>query len=125
MLWEGHSIRSQVPRFFEGRLPDLNFGTAGGESADDGLLRRLVKKAEADGRFSVVANARFKGGYITRSYGRPQDGIDAVQLELAQIAYMDEAPPFPYDAARAAPMKALLQGLLETALAWLSRPRGD
>ncbi len=121
VVWEGHSIRSLVPRFFEGRLPDLNFGTAGGESADPALLAAVLRRAEAFGDFTQVANGRFKGGYNTRAYGRPHEGVHAVQLELAQVAYMDEAPPYRYDAERAAPMRALLQALLEEALAWVAQ----
>ncbi len=119
VLWEGHSIRSRVPRFFEGRLPDLNFGTANGTSADPDLLEALVTLAETDGRFTQVANGRFKGGYITRAYGDPKGGVQAIQLELAQAAYMQEEEPYPYDEARASPMKVLLRGLLEEAVGWL------
>jgi len=125
VLWEGHSIRSRLPRFFEGRLPDLNFGTADGNSASAGLLRHLVGEAEDVGGFTAVVDGRFKGGYITRTYGRPEKGIQAVQLELAQAAYMDEAPPFAYDPALAAPMKALLERLLDVALRWITRPTGN
>ncbi|MEO1193752.1 MAG: N-formylglutamate deformylase [Pseudomonadota bacterium] len=125
VLWEGHSIRSQVPRFFEGKLPDLNFGTADGASANPRLLAAVLAEAERVGGFTAVANARFKGGYITRSYGQADQGIQALQLELAQSAYMDEDPPFPYSPERAAPMIALLKALLEETLAWISRPRGD
>ncbi len=119
VLWEGHSIRGRVPRFFEGRLPDLNFGTAEGTSAAPSLLEALVNRAETVDGFTQIANGRFKGGYITRTYGKPGAGLHAVQLELAQAAYMDEAPPYVYDEARAAPMRALLEALLEQALAWL------
>ncbi len=121
VLWEGHSIRSHVPRFFEGRLPDLNFGTADGASAAPALLQALLRRADREGSFTSVANARFKGGYITRTYGKPDQGVHAVQLELAQSAYMDEAPPFAYDADLAAPMRALLRGLLSEAHDWLMR----
>ena len=89
-LWEGHSIRSVVPFLFEGRLPDLNLGTAGGVSCSHGLQRRLVNVLEGQSDYSFAVNGRFKGGYITRHYGEPANGIDAVQLELAQINYMDE-----------------------------------
>lgn len=119
LLWEGHSIRSRVPRFFEGRLPDLNFGTADSVSAAPALLQALLDRAQAEGSFTSVANARFKGGYITRTFGAPGEGVHAVQLELAQAAYMDESPPFAYDAGRAAPMQALLRDLLMEALDWL------
>ncbi|GAB5467060.1 MAG: N-formylglutamate deformylase [Rhodospirillales bacterium] len=125
LLWEGHSIRSQVPRFFEGRLPDLNFGTADGASAKPELLEAVMEEAKAVGGFTQVANARFKGGYITRTYGRPELGVQAIQLELAQSAYMDERPPFAYDATFAAPLRALLEAVVGAGLAWIARPRGD
>jgi N-formylglutamate deformylase len=118
LLWEGHSIRSVVPRFFEGRLPDLNFGTGGGRTADPALVDRLLQMAGAS-RFSHVLNGRFKGGYITRAYGAPEQGVHAVQLELAQAAYMDERPPFPWDPGRAAELRGLLRELLTAGLRWV------
>ena len=123
LLWEGHSIRSEVPRFFSGRLPDLNFGTAGGTSAAPDLMDRIGGVAESAGGFSHVIDGRFKGGYITRTYGRPEQGIHAIQLELAQITYMDETPPFAYRPERAAKLKAVLRLLLEAALAWSEKRR--
>ena len=115
VLWEGHSIRSEVPFLFEGRLPDFNLGTAGGRSCSAELRDRLVAVLDAQSAFSFVADGRFKGGYITRHYGRPHDGIEAVQLELAQLNYMDEAS-FRYDSERADPTQELLRRLLESAL---------
>jgi len=117
VLWDAHSIRSRVPRFFAGRLPDLNLGTAGGRSADDGLLRRLAVVAAESGQSHAV-NGRFKGGYITRAYGDPAGGIHAVQLELSQITYMDEDPPFAFREDLAAGIRPVLRRLLETALDW-------
>jgi N-formylglutamate deformylase len=90
LLWEGHSIRSRVPFLFEGRLPDFNLGTANGSSCLPGTQARIEAVLAAQADFSWVVNGRFKGGHITRHYGRPQDGIEAVQLELAQCNYMDE-----------------------------------
>jgi N-formylglutamate deformylase len=118
LLWEGHSIRSVVPRFFEGRLPDLNFGTAGGKTADPELVERIVEIAAAC-PFSHVLNGRFTGGYITRTYGKPAEGVHAIQLEKAQIAYMDEAPPFRWDPARAADLRGCLKQFLAAGLAWV------
>src|SRR5690349_12007120 len=71
VLWDAHSIASQVPRFFEGRLPDLNFGTADGKSCSLGLEGAMIKLAQAQDQFSFVFNGRFKGGHITRFYGNP------------------------------------------------------
>ncbi|KFN44822.1 N-formylglutamate deformylase [Arenimonas oryziterrae] len=90
LLWEGHSIRSQVPFLFEGRLPDFNLGTANGASCSEATQRRMQAVLTAQSEKSWVVNGRFKGGYITRHYGAPALGIEAVQLELAQTTYMDE-----------------------------------
>ncbi len=116
VLWEGHSIRSVVPFLFDGRLPDFNLGTANGSSCTPALQRRLVEVLEAQADHSFVVNGRFKGGYITRHYGRPARGVEAIQLELAQATYMDEATTA-YDAERAAAPQGLIRRMLEAALA--------
>ena len=115
VLWEGHSIRSRVPMLFEGRLPDFNLGTANGASCDAALQMRLADGLQAQSRLSVAINGRFKGGYITRHYGRPDAGVQAVQLELVQLNYMDEAS-FAYDASKASQVQALIESLLRTCL---------
>ncbi|MDH3593695.1 MAG: N-formylglutamate deformylase [Rhodospirillales bacterium] len=120
LLWDAHSIRSRVPRFFEGRLPDLNFGTGGGATADPELVARLADVATASG-YSHAVNGRFKGGYITRAYGRPAEGAHAVQLELSQIIYMDEAPPYGFREDLAAGIRPALRRLLESAVNWVYR----
>ncbi|QIE22748.1 N-formylglutamate deformylase [Caballeronia sp. SBC2] len=116
LLWEAHSIRSHVPRFFDGKLTDFNFGTAGGESAAAGLAEKLEAIVVGQGAYTAVANGRFKGGYITRHYGAPQDGIHAVQLELSQVTYMEETRPYAYDEARAARVAPLMRNLVQCAL---------
>jgi len=117
LLWEAHSIRSHVPRFFAGRLPDFNFGTSSGASAAAGLAEALAAVVERHGAYTAVANGRFKGGYITRQYGQPADGVHAVQLELTQITYMEEQMPYAYDETLAAKVQPLLEALVKTALA--------
>jgi N-formylglutamate amidohydrolase len=118
LLYEAHTIRSRVPRLFEGRLPDLNLGTAGGASASHELEARMFAVCQSARNYSSVLNGRFKGGYITRHYGRPQANIHAVQLELSQRNYMDEAPPFPFDEMRAEPIRVVLRALIEHMLDW-------
>ena len=89
VLYDAHSIRSRIPRLFDGELPQFNLGTNGGTSCDPALETALAQICAASGR-SWVANGRFKGGWTTRNYGAPQDGVHAVQMELAMRGYMDE-----------------------------------
>ena len=96
-LLDGHSIRSEVPRFFAGRLPDSNLGTANGASCRPALQAAVARVLGYAEGFTHVVNGRFKGGWITRHYGQPPAGVHALQLEMAQICYMDEAPPYPWD----------------------------
>ena len=117
ILLDGHSIRSEVPRFFAGRLPDLNLGTADGASCAPAVQAVADVVLAGAGKFTSVVNGRFKGGYVTRHYGQPTRGVHALQLEIAQTCYMDEAPPFPWDGARAAPLVDLLERLVAALLA--------
>ena len=112
-LWDAHSIKSHVPHLFDGRLPDLNVGTANGASADHGLAEKLdaiVGKSP----YSSILNGRFKGGYITRNYGNPTNNIHAVQLEISQITYMDEAPHIKFREDKANQLRPVLKALIET-----------
>lgn len=116
VLWEGHSIRgSGLPFLFQGRLPDLNLGTAAGASCPTAVQQRLEDVLGGQGDYDWVANGRFKGGHITRHYGRPSEGVDAVQLEISQRNYMDE-DSFEYDESRAAALGDLLTKLLSSVL---------
>jgi len=88
VLLEAHSILSHVPRFFEGQLPDFNFGTADGKSCDIALAENIGQLDFSP--YTKVVNGRFKGGFITRAYGKPSENIHAIQLELSQDTYMNE-----------------------------------
>ena len=118
ILLDGHSIRSQVPRFFDGRLPDLNLGTAAGASCDPALQAAAMNVLQSAGGLSAICNGRFKGGYITRHYGRPAQGAQALQLEMGQSCYMDEAAPFAWEPPRAQALVDVLRRLVESLLAW-------
>lgn len=123
VLWDAHSIRSVLPRFFEGRLPDLNLGTGQGTSCDPALAQDLLAIANAATGYSAVLNGRFTGGYITRHYGEPARNIHAVQLEMTQCSYMQEALPFGYLPEVAAQVQPHLQRMVQAALAF-ARTRG-
>ncbi len=118
LLWDGHSIRSEIPWLFDGTLPDLNLGTASGTSCATSLRAQLVSELQRNVEFTHAADGRFKGGFITRHYGRPADNIHAVQMEMCQSLYMQEALPFSYIKDRALRVQRLLQRLLEIMLAW-------
>lgn len=118
LLWDGHSIRSRLPWLFDGRLPDLNLGTVDGASCAPSLRAALAGVLGTQARFSSVVDGRFKGGQITRRYGRPADGIHAVQMEMCWCTYMDEAPPFVLDPARVDLLQPVLRAMLAAMLAW-------
>ena len=115
VLWEGHSIRGELPWLFPGRLPDLNLGTASGASCSPELAERLALVLARQDGYDWVANGRFKGGHITRHYGRPEQGVEAVQMETSQRCYMDEAT-FEWLPERAERLQPVLRALLEAAL---------
>lgn len=118
VLFDGHSIKSELPWLFEGRLWDLNLGTASGASCDPTLRERLAQVLSGQSRYSHVVDGRFKGGYITRQYGRPHEGIHAVQLEMAFSCYMQDVPPFAYDEDRAGQVLPVLRSLVQAMIDW-------
>jgi N-formylglutamate deformylase len=123
VLYDCHSIRSVIPRLFDGELPNFNIGTNSGASCAPQLQADVVAICAASG-MSHVVNGRFKGGYITRHHGRLEAGMHAVQMELACRGYMrepiadfrDEAWPTPFDEAYAVPIRQTLRRVLETCL---------
>lgn len=121
LLWDAHSIASTVPRFFSGKLPDLNFGTADVQSCDASLQAAIASTLEQSvtaQQYSQVFNGRFKGGYITRHYGVPAINVHALQLEMSQCIYMQEQAPYAYAPNLAAQVKPLLAELLATCTQW-------
>lgn len=118
VLFDGHSIKSELPWLFEGQLPDLNMGTADGQSCAPSLRDALARLLDAQQGFSHVVDGRFKGGYITRHYGQPARGWHAVQLEMCWRCYMAEQAPFEIAPERAERLAPVLHGLLRTMVDW-------
>lgn len=130
VLYDCHSIRSTIPRLFTGTLPHFNIGTFAGASCAPELTARIERLCDA-GAFSRVTNGRFKGGYTTRHYGSPSEGVHAIQMELACRGYLREPAgevdvtnwPCPWDEAVAVPLRTLLQQVLSACLAFASDAR--
>ena len=118
VLFDAHSIRSQVPWLFEGCLPDLNLGTVNGNSTAASLREALAQVLAQQSEFSQVVDGRFKGGHITRHYGRPAEGWHAIQLEMCWSTYMVEQPPYVLDETRSSQVRPVLQQLVQTMLTW-------
>jgi N-formylglutamate deformylase len=124
ILYDAHSIRSRVPRLFEGELPQFNIGTNGGSTCDPALASS-VERLCAESGLAHVLDGRFRGGWTTRHYGRPREGIHAIQMELAIRGYCDEPDepaadnwPPPYDPTRAEPLAKILKEVLKACLAF-------
>lgn len=116
LLWEAHSIASELPRLFEGKLPDLNIGTADGKACAPSILEPVEEALKGTTAFTSAINGRFKGGYITRQYGAPEANVHAIQLEMCQSTYMNESHPFDYKPEVAARVIPVVEQLVTGAL---------
>ncbi|MBO9447620.1 N-formylglutamate deformylase [Ruegeria sp. R14_0] len=112
ILFDCHSIRSLIPFLFDGELPVFNTGTNGGQTCDPAIEQAVHDTASRADGFTSVLNGRFRGGWTTRHYGRPTEGVHAIQMEIAQRAYMDESPPWGWRADRAAQLRPHLKTML-------------
>ncbi|OJG00102.1 N-formylglutamate deformylase [Pararhizobium antarcticum] len=113
VLYDCHSIRSRIPFLFEGKLPNFNIGTDSGRTCDPTIEAATFDLVSQAGGYSSILNGRFKGGWTTRHYGRPETGVHAIQMELAQSTHLtSETPPFTYDEAKAAGLRIHLKDIL-------------
>ncbi len=126
LVYDCHSIRSKIPKLFDGRLPVFNIGSHDDRSCDPQLTAqvaavcaRICQSSGDETDYDYVVNGRFRGGYTTRHYGRPDSGVHALQMELAQRAYMLEQAPWSYAAAAADKLRPVLRDVLQQALQWL------
>nr|WP_113865192.1 N-formylglutamate deformylase [Brenneria salicis]NMN91725.1 N-formylglutamate deformylase [Brenneria salicis ATCC 15712 = DSM 30166]RBP65783.1 N-formylglutamate deformylase [Brenneria salicis ATCC 15712 = DSM 30166]RLM31823.1 N-formylglutamate deformylase [Brenneria salicis ATCC 15712 = DSM 30166] len=116
VMWDAHSIRSVLPQFFSGKLPDFSIGTNNGTSCDQRLERQITNIAQQSPLFTAVNNGRYKGGYITRNYSDQSQGIHTLQMELTQSTYMQEVPPWVWNAQHASNMQERLRLMLESTI---------
>lgn len=114
LLFDCHSIRSNIPFLFEGTLPDFNIGTDGGKTCAHSIEAMTERVCTSDRDFTSVTNGRFRGGWTTRHYGKPDMDVHAIQMELAQSTYMTESAPWTYDTEKADRLRGYLGQILET-----------
>ncbi|SEF66675.1 N-formylglutamate deformylase [Marinobacterium lutimaris] len=114
VLWDAHSIRSLLPLHFEGRLPDFNIGTNSGRSCDKSIVEPVLAAVREAAPLTHILNGRYKGGYITRHYGDPDNRVHAVQMELAQACYMTELSPDQWDDDKAVAVRRVLERILRS-----------
>jgi len=112
ILYDCHSIRSEIPFLFQGRLPDFNIGTNDGTTCAPALQTLVAQHCNLAAGYTTATNGRFKGGWTTRHYGRPDRGYHAIQMELAQSCYMQETPPWAWNDAQADRLRAVLRPML-------------
>lgn len=126
ILFDCHSIRSNIPYLFDGTLPDFNTGTNLGTTCDPQIEALVVGTCAVAKGYSAVLNGRFKGGWTTRHYGRPDEGLHAIQMELAQSTYLaNEAAPWSYDEAKANRLRVHLQTILTDLASWAPQTGGN
>ncbi len=113
VLYDCHSIRSHIPFLFDGTLPDMNLGTNDGTTCAP-EIEAIAHEFAASSPYGTVLNGRFKGGWTTRHYGRPAEGLHAIQMELAQSTYLTaEGPPWSYDERKATRLRRWLKDILD------------
>ena len=127
VLYDCHSIRSVIPFLFEGTLPDFNIGTNNGTTCAANIEEKVVAICESADGYTTTLNGRFKGGWTTRHYGRPDNGVHAIQMELTQSSHLKaEAAPFELDPAKAEHLRITLKAVLDAIEAWaLSQAKGN
>ena len=119
ILYDCHSIRAHIPFLFDGTLPDFNIGTNLGTTCDPAIEQAVAQICATAPGYTSILNGRFKGGWTTRHYGRPAEGVHAIQMELAQSAYLtQEAPPWAYDTTKADALRTHLKTILDTLIRW-------
>ena len=114
IVYDCHSIRSHIPFLFEGKLPDFNIGTFNGRSCNNIIENKVVDICTQAQDYSTIVNGRFKGGWTTRHYGKPDSGVQAIQMELTQCTYMQETAPWPYDDRKSDHLRQILAAILNT-----------
>ena len=123
ILYDCHSIRSHIPFLFEGTLPDLNIGTNNGDTCAPEIQNVVQDLVGGASEYTSVLNGRFKGGWTTRHYGRPTEGWHAIQMEIAQRAYLEyENPPWNYAPEEAEKLRDILRPILNSLNTWRPLP---
>lgn len=118
LLFDAHSIRKVVPGIRKEAFPDLILGDNDGKSASEEVINAAYTALGTSGK-DLQHNHPFKGGYITRSFGKPSKNMHALQLEMAKTNYMDDSETV-YDNDRAGQTRETLKHVFEQLIEVLS-----
>jgi len=118
LLFDAHSIKRHVPTIQSAPFPDLILGNNDQQSAHISIVSKAWHWLEQSS-YDAQHNDPFKGGYITRTYGTPKEGIHALQLEMTQDLYLDEKNP-QWDPQKAKPVRDFLHAFLSHLVAVVS-----
>ncbi|WP_411029920.1 N-formylglutamate amidohydrolase [Spongiimicrobium sp. 3-5] len=112
LLWDAHSIRHRVSTIQETPFPDMILGNNDEKTASPLLINTALKGLRS-GNFKVSHNSPFKGGHITRYFGKPEENVHTLQLEMNKILYMDDNE-ITYNKTRAKQVQKVLKHTMET-----------
>ncbi|GAA4113631.1 N-formylglutamate deformylase [Aquimarina addita] len=111
LLWDAHSIRHLVSTIQKKPFPDMILGNNDQKTAHPQLILTALEKLRSK-KFEVAHNTPFKGGHITRYFGKPAQNVHALQLEMNKILYMDDNE-ITYNTKRASEVQEVLQDTLQ------------
>lgn len=89
------------------------------KSADKAIIEIALNGLRA-GKYEANHNTPFKGGHITRHFGKPEKRVHALQLEMAKVHYMDD-DELTFNDARAEEMRKLLRPVFERLISHLTK----
>ena len=107
IVWDGHSIKRFVPTINSNSFPDLIIGNNDHQSCDKELTKIAFDNLKKS-NYQVQINQPFKGGYITRNHGNPNEGVNSIQLEMSKDLYMSKNET-KYDETKAYEIRKLLK----------------
>ncbi len=110
VLIDCHSM-PRIGRHGERATPDIVLGDRYGTTCASALID-LVETTFIAAGLKVARNRPYAGGFCTRSYGRPQHGVHALQIEISRHLYMNETTLEMHSGFE--PMRLIIENVIQT-----------